>query len=50
MEATEHAQNHVTVNLILKSFILFISLGRNDDDKCWKKLQTLFFDFSHSFM
>ena len=31
LQAAEHAQNHVTVDLILKSSILFISLNRKND-------------------
>ena len=31
LQATEHAQNHVAADLMLKSCILFISLNRNND-------------------
>ena len=46
LQATEHAQNHVTVDLMLKSSILFISLDRNNDYKHLKQLQNLFFIFT----
>ena len=34
LQATEHAQNHVAADLMLKSCILFISLDRNNDYIC----------------
>ena len=45
LQATKHAYNHVTVDLMLKSSILFISLDRNNDYKHLKKCQNLFLIF-----
>ena len=46
LQATEHAQNHVAADLMLKSCILLIYLNRNNDYTCWKKLQNLFLSFN----
>ena len=34
LRATEHAQNYVAIDLMLKSSIFFISLNGNNDYKC----------------
>ena len=40
--STEHAQNNVLVDLMLKSPVTFISLNRNNNFKFLKQLQNLF--------